>query len=393
MTDGIHPDLVEATRLTRAGRLEEATALLQRMLQGGRPAPEPRTLDLAPEAVTVGPPRPSGPFGRKGGESPPRAPSSGWAEGGPGWGLPPKRKAFAQADLVPPGTRFEAHRLASPAGSGTYKLFTPSARHAQGRPLPLLVMLHGCTQSPDDFAAGTRMNLLAEEHGLLVAYPEQSQAANPQRCWNWFDPKSQRRGQGEAALLAGMAREVIARNAVDPARVYVAGLSAGGAAAAILATAYPDLFAAVGIHSGLACGAASDLPSAFAAMREGASALPGPRGSRPVPLIAFHGDRDTTVHPRNGDQILAQAMALADPGLRRETETGRSPDGRRYRRTCHLDAAGRPTLEHWLVEGLGHAWSGGSPAGSYTDPTGPDASRAMLRFFLAHAHPAPMRGL
>jgi poly(hydroxyalkanoate) depolymerase family esterase len=251
------------------------------------------------------------------------------------------------------------------------------------------VMLHGCTQSPDDFAAGTRMNTLAEEHGLLVVYPGQTQSANAQKCWNWFSPDDQQRELGEPALIAGITRQVMRDHAVDPRRVYVAGLSAGGAAAAIMGQAYPDLYAAIGVHSGLACGAARDIPSAFAAMRQGA-ATPHQvdhADGRVVPTIVFHADRDGTVNPRNGDQVIAQAKAAAAAGLQARTERGQVPGGHAYSRTLHAAADSQPVLEQWVVHGGGHAWSGGSTAGSYTDPRGPDASREMLRFFLDHPHP------
>jgi poly(hydroxyalkanoate) depolymerase family esterase len=246
-------------------------------------------------------------------------------------------------------------------------------------------MLHGCTQSPDDFAAGTRMNALAEERTCLVAYPAQAASANVSKCWNWFKPGDQQRGQGEPSLIAGITRQVMRDYAVDGERVYVAGLSAGAAAAAIMGMTYPDLYAAIGVHSGLACGAASDLPSAFAAMSQGeAVALRGlGRDRRTVPAIVFHGDRDSTVHPRNGDQVIAQSASAAT-GLYTRVDHGQVPGGHAYSRTVHSDAHGQTILEQWVVHGAGHAWSGGSPAGSYTDPRGPDAGQEMLRFFLEH---------
>jgi poly(hydroxyalkanoate) depolymerase family esterase len=251
-------------------------------------------------------------------------------------------------------------------------------------------MLHGCTQSPDDFAAGTRMNELAEEQGFLVAYPEQTRSANSSRCWNWFNPGDQRRDGGEPALIAGITRQIMRDHPVDTRRVYVAGLSAGGAAAAIMGATYPDLYAAVGVHSGLACGAASDMMSAFTAMRQGMSpTAAGPRRSgAAVPTIVFHGDRDTTVSPVNGDQVLAQAEAASK--LHTMVRNGTAPGGIGYTCTVRTDDGGRPMSEHWVLHGAGHAWSGGSPAGSYTEPRGPDASREMMRFF--RQQPGPGNG-
>ena len=247
------------------------------------------------------------------------------------------------------------------------------------------MMLHGCTQSPDDFAAGTRMNLLAEEFGFLVAYPAQPKSANPSKCWNWFRPGDQSRGQGEPALLAGIAQQIATDFPIVRSQIYAAGLSAGGAAAAILGATYPDTFAAVGVHSGLACGAATDIPSAFRAMRQGHSgAKPYRRAgpSQPIPTIVFHGDSDTTVSPVNGEHVIAQAKASAD--LKRSIRSGCSRGGVKYTCIVEADEAGRTIVEHWVLHGCGHAWSGGSADGSYTEPRGPDASREMIRFFFQH---------
>jgi poly(hydroxyalkanoate) depolymerase family esterase len=295
------------------------------------------------------------------------------------------RRPVAEPDLVPAGGRFIEAIYRNAAGSRAYKLYIPGGY--RGQPVPLVVMLHGCTQSPDDFAAGTRMNVLAEEQTCLVAYPAQASEANPAKCWNWFRPSDQRRGQGEPSLIAGITRQVMRDYVVDPRRVYVAGLSAGAAAAAVMGATYPDLYAAIGVHSGLACGAASDVPSAFAAMRQGEFASPPTYGSVPkaaltLPTIVFHGDSDTTVHPRNGDHVVAQFKGTTS--ARVQMHRGRVPGGHAYTRAIHIDASGRTLLEHWEIHGAGHAWSGGSPAGSYTDPRGPDATREMLRFFLEH---------
>ena len=281
------------------------------------------------------------------------------------------------------------------AGQLSYKVHVPE--EAPRGPLPMLVMLHGCTQSADDFAAGTRMNQLADAHGFLVLYPEQAAHANASRCWNWFRPQDQQRDGGEPALIAGIVREVAARHGADPQRVFVAGLSAGAAMAVVLGQTYPDLFAGVGAHSGLPYASAHDMATALAAMKGGRSGLPGARraaqaapnkAARPVPTIVFHGDRDHTVQLSNGDQIVLQAQAAyqAQAGatpLQASTQDGQAGGGRRYSRTVLADAAGQPQIESWTLHGAGHAWSGGDSSGSYTDGSGPDASAEMLRFFLA----------
>lgn len=266
------------------------------------------------------------------------------------------------------------HRSA--AGERAYRLFVPGG--ADAGPRPLVVMLHGCTQDPEDFARGTGMNAAAAAAGALVAWPEQTRTANPQGCWNWFLPEHRRRDTGEAAILAGILRDVVAAHRADPHRLFVAGLSAGGAMAAVVADTHPELVAAVGVHSGLPAGAASDLPSALAAMRDGAPRRARP--DRPGPrMIVFHGDADAVVSPVNAERLAAGHGIAGD--VRPRVVSG-AAGGRGYTRTRVAAADGRTGLEMWLVQGAGHAWSGGSAEGSHTDPRGPDASREMLRFFL-----------
>ena len=349
MNDTVRNLMHEATRLTRSGRLREATAAIQRALGQAAPAVQPDVLDgLVFESG-------------------------------------PHSVANASEDLqARPGTAggegdFRSGTHSHAGLTRAYKLYTPPG--AAGRALPLVVMLHGCTQNPDDFAAGTTMNEHAREQGFFVLYPAQSQDANPSRCWNWFKHNHQRRGSGEPAVLAGMTQAVMRQHGIDPRRVYIAGLSAGGAMAAIVAAAYPELFAAVGVHSGLASGAASNLSEALAAMQGGSGRVhAGPPSA--VPTIVFHGDQDRTVHPRNGEQLIAAVRGGGAAGAR--VEQGVCSQGRRYTRSAHAPGGGSASAEHWLVHGAGHAWSGGQTAGSYTDAKGPDASREMLRFFFDH---------
>ena len=364
MRHSLKTGMIEATRLTRAGRLTEAMAAIRRALTGGAAVPsesEPRADRAEPQATAgiidmVAP----------------------WREGGGTWRSP--SAGVSRSD----GGSFEERSYANAAGRRSYRLYIPGSY--RGQALPLLVMLHGCTQSPEDFAAGTRMNELAEEQGFFVAYPKQTRAANAQKCWNWFSAADQQRDRGEPSLIAGITRQIMAEVAVDRARVFVAGLSAGGAAAAVMGAAYPDLYAAVGVHSGLACGAASDVSSAFAAMKQGGRPIVTTSHTT-VPTIVFHGDGDTTVNPINGDQVIAQAKAAAN--LRLTVSRGEAPGGIGYARSIQSEESGRPVLEQWVLHGAGHAWSGGSPAGSYTEPRGPDASREMLRFFRQQPAPLP----
>jgi len=359
--------MMEALRLTRDGRLVEAMTVLRRAL--GSVAPPDLAGDLPPNHSVL-----------RGLVD--RARHFGLAHG---LGKAPRPAQEPAPGLLPDGASFEERLYANAAGSRSYKLYIPS--RFRGQAMPLVVMLHGCTQSPDDFAAGTQMNALAEEQGFFVAYPAQPPSANVSKCWNWFNRQDQQRDRGEPSLIAGITRQIIAEFPVATGRVYIAGLSAGGAAAAIMGAAYPDLYAAIGVHSGLACGAARDMASALAAMRQGgtptAERSPLPAGSRTaMPTIVFHGDRDTTVNPINGDQVIAQSKSRTD--LKVTVSRGEAPGGISYTRTVQADKAGRPILEQWVLHGAGHAWSGGSNAGSYCEPRGPDASRAMMRFFQHH---------
>lgn len=378
-----------AAELTRAGKLEEATALIQSLLRGtpapAAPQPPHVARDLARDDASAD--VIEGSFTRLDETAPhsePRAarqPRNTLRETlatAAAQGLPHRGTTAPVAPDLPKGAQFLSLTHRSTHGSRAYRLYVP-ARIPDGR-MPLVVMLHGCTQSPEDFAVGTGMNALAEEFGCLIAWPAQPQGANAQKCWNWFRPEDQGRDRGEPALIAGIVRDILRDHPADPARVYVAGLSAGGAAAAIMGAAYPDLFAAVGVHSGLPVGGAQDMVTAFAAMRSGAA---GKSHAAPVPTIVFHGAADATVHPANGAAVIAQAVQ-AHSGVERTHVSGVGNGGRTYQQTSHATGDGRSIAEHWEIDGAGHAWSGGQPGGSFTDPKGPDASREMLRFFLQH---------
>ncbi len=347
--------MAEATRLTRGGELRGATAAIRAALRGAAVPPTPAPGDYT-DVINV---QARAVEAREAGARHTDVESQ------------PTGRAAPRAGQFIAGSHTDAN------GKREYKLYVPPGY--RGQALPLVVMLHGCTQSPDDFAAGTGMNDAALERDFLVLYPAQAQRDNTSRCWNWFKHNHQRRGRGEPELLAGMTRVVMQRYQIDPQRVYVAGLSAGGAMAAILGEVYPELFAAVGVHSGLPTGAANDMPSAFTAMRGGAAACaasthPGP------PTIVFHGDQDATVHPVNGERV-ASAVCNRMAAL---TERFDNTNGRAATRHTYRDHEGGVVAEHWVVHGAGHAWSGGSLRGTYADSQGPDATREMLRFFAAH---------
>ena len=297
------------------------------------------------------------------------------------WEIPLPRRA--------PGT-FREYIYRGAAGTRPYKLFVPGG--PLPTPPPLLVLLHGCKQTPDDFATGTRMNDHAQRLGMVVCYPAQSRSHNIARCWNWFRPTDQVRGVGEPAIIAGLTEQVIRDCHVDASRVYIAGLSAGGAMALILADAYPEIYAAVGVHSGVAPGIASGVHAALAVMRDGggaaalgADALATPPSA--LPIIVFHGDADPTVHVQNGIEACARSIrALARHGevLHQSVEPRTAPAEHPCTRTTWTRGNGDVYAELWIVHATGHAWFGGDVRGSYTDPVGPDASARLLEFLLAH---------
>lgn len=279
--------------------------------------------------------------------------------------------------------QFSDQSFSNHAGTRSYKLYVPSSY--DGSPLPLIVMLHGCSQDANDFAAGTCMNAVAEKNDCFVIYPEQSSSVSSNKCWGWFNERDCTADQGEASLIAGMVENVIAHFGVDQRRVFIAGMSAGGAMAAAMVHAYPGMFAAIGVHSGIPHGAANDVMSALSAMRDSSDVVPRPLASGParLPVIVFHGERDNTVHSRNADRIIAQ---LAAEGAASTVEYATHPANRAngagaYTRSVHLDQRERVLAENWTLHDASHAWSGGSRAGSFTDPSGPNASEEMVRFF------------
>ncbi len=391
MTSLFKQTLRKLTQLTRSGHLVDATRLIQQALKGwaadapsarpdARPTDSALVVDVEARDATLHP-----------------------ALSPPVQRVPDEQTAPLQRARGPTAGRFIEDRFVFEGLCYAYRLYIPAVAGGGKSPptaMPLVVLLHGCTQNALDFATGTAMNAQADEHACWVLYPQQTTKGNAQLCWNWFEPGHQSAGRGEPGMIAALTRHILAQPAgryqtdqpagqapcvADASRVYIAGLSAGGAMAAVVAGLYPDLFAALGVHSGLPAGAAHDMMSAFKAMGRGAT------GSlaAALPTIVFHGSADKTVHPLNGDSISgAAAAALGHAGVAL-VQSHDAPDvgqarSKSARRTRHSDAHGTPFVEQWRVTSGPHAWSGGNAAGSYTDPDGPSASKAMLTFFLQH---------
>ena len=377
----MHPHLPralgEALSLVKKTNLAEATSLIQQALTGSvRGAVQsPRSAATAPQFA---PP----PLRRSLGET---------LQALRGLRIAPAPPLETEIDGCPPqtpegGGAFTARRFTGAACPVDYMLYVP-ADHA-ARPMSLLLMLHGCTQTSRDFAGGTRMNRLADEFGLIVAYPQQPRSANTSGCWNWFDRRHQTRGSGEPAMLAALARSLAREFDIENGKTFAAGLSAGGAMADVLANLYSDVFAAVGIHSGLPYGAATDVVSAFSAMKgtpAKARTTPAAQGVACRKII-FHGGGDMTVHPSNAERIFVDARR-GMTGLAESRSVSRI-GSRDVTRLSVADADGRSVIEHWIVAGGGHAWFGGDARGTYVDPDGPDASQAMVRFFLRQHTPS-----
>ncbi|WP_236712656.1 PHB depolymerase family esterase [Peribacillus muralis] len=284
-----------------------------------------------------------------------------------------------------------------------YKVYVPSG-YQSGTDVPLVVMLHGCTQDPNQFAAGTKMNDLAESEKFIVAYPEQPSSANSNKCWNWFDPAHQTRGSGEPSLIAGIVNQIKQNYTIDDNRVFTGGLSAGAAMAVIMGATYPDVFAAVSVGAGLEYKAATSVSNAYTAMSNGGP-NPGLQGDaaynamgafkRVVPVVVFHGTADSTVNQVNANQVISQWAQTNDKAsdgtdnnniddTAEQTISGTVPGGRTYKQYIYKDTAGSTVMEKYMVDGMGHAWSGGSTAGSYTDPNGPNATQISWDFFKNH---------
>lgn len=381
---GLDPDeMVQALNLTRAGRLAEATELIQRTLRSATAS--------GPVPTSSASPRPKASSST---DIDRLNPLSRVAKALPRlFGIPQDSVIPLQnPDALPRQTRPPGslgagvlldRMYANDAGARRYMVYVP--RDCPNQNVPVIVMLHGGTQAVLDYAAGTGMNQLADLHHFLVVYPEQDARANPMRYWNWFRPQDQHTGYGEPALIAGITEQVISDYDADPDRVFIVGFSAGAAMATVMAATYSDLYVAAGVHSGLPYGTAYDVPSAFALMR-GANLPSRQDVALGIPLIVFHGDHDETVNVFNASHIRQQRLGVdgaltAADGVR--VTHGRVPGGHAYTRTTYSDEA-EVLLEQWIVHGAGHAWFGGTTGCSYTDPLGPDASAEMVRYFEEH---------
>lgn len=378
MFDQLGPAMRRALAAARASDPVEATRVLQ------------QALGVTPNHAPDWPPKPASDGQEAPTEAPPRR------RRGLGETLDALRSAGDVSLLrrvrplvLPEGSAFLRRSVMTASGGRDYRLFVPSTH----RPRGLIVMLHGCKQNAEDFALGTCMNRAANDEGLLVAYPTQIRSANAMGCWNWFRPEDQTRDTGEPLIIAELTRALIAEFELG-SKVFVAGLSAGGAMAAVMGANYPEIYEAVGVHSGLPYRSAHDVNSALAAMRGVPQGRSG-HSSAPLPswatrLIVFHGSQDRTVAPSNGERLIS-SLRGSNPSAA-VNEHNFTSGSHAVRFTEIIEADGKLSGESWFVEGASHHWIGGDPAGSFAKAEGPSASREMVRFFLGqrrhHQSPA-----
>ena len=399
--------MLTATTLTREGRLNEATLAIQKSLATSAGCYKTVAGERSfPSSSSSSPPPPP----------PPPPPAHKQLHGSVSnkfvnYRAPDNRSYIDRSGKTPPASfqnrhthpvrpavgqsGFSSGEFTHAGMSIPYRLYIPSTTNIG--PMPLLLLLHGCTQDAADFATGTAMNAIADRNGMAVLYPSQTVQANANKCWNWFEPAHQCRGRGEPAALSALTRLMMSTHGFDPQRVFVAGMSAGGAMAVVLGEQYPELFAAVGIHSGLPTGVASNVMEALGAMKGGSDPMmhqplipaiqrvTAPTSAAVQPTIVFHGAKDRTVDAANAQTIVTNCLKRAskvDSHITSQySKTVSGPDAVTV--TTHRDSTQRVICEYWHLHAAGHRWSGGDPAGTHTDAKGPDASAEMVRFFLS----------
>lgn len=301
-----------------------------------------------------------------------------------------------------PGTTsgvYSTKSFTNSSGTRSYGLYIPSG-YKVGTPMPLVVGLHGCVGSALDFVNQSGLNSVAEVNKFIVAYPEQTSAANNLKCWNWYTTAGQQRGSGEASIIAGITQQVKQDYSVNNSRVFTLGLSAGGAMAVNMGVLYPDVFAGVGVGSGLTWKAGAGGLSGYPAMTAEQSGqqihISQGANSRTVPVYIFHGLQDKTVVPKNADDLAVSWIAandLADDGSRNNSVPANpvstvfgTSSGDTFTTATYNDRNGQELIQVVKVTNMGHAWSGRSGA-AYTYPAGPDETSLMYSFLSRHPKP------